>query len=333
MLWDRGAMPLLKINAERDRPVLRGSGDLDAVLAGLLAGLPPGAPVVVLIHGYRFSPTISKCDPHRHILAISPQAGSRKAVSWPRHLGFGRGAVDEGLCIAFGWHARGTFWRAWDSAACAAVALADLVRRIGRLRAGPVDILSHSLGARVALCALGDLPGGSIGRVVLLSAAEYGGHARAALNSPAGCRAEVINVTSRENDPFDSLIECLIRPPVRGDRALGSGLGKLAGNWLDVQADCARTREVLGDLGYRIPPPAGRICHWSAYLRPGLFRFYRELIRDRDLLPLQGLRDVLPGSQTPRWSRLLGRPRPELSALAGLALTLGWPLRGRAKVF
>ncbi len=297
-------MPLLKINADAGRLALHGPGDLDAALRAATGALPPGAPVVLMIHGFRFSPHDPRTDPHRHILSLSPVPGCRKSVSWPRHLGFGRGAAGEGLCIAFGWPARGSIWRAWRAAAGAGQALAELIARLHRLRRGPADLLCHSLGARVALSALPGLPAGSVGRAVLMAAADYRGHVHPVLDTPAGAAAEFVNVTSRENDPFDAALEWLIRPPRRGDRALGCGLGTRRRNWLDLQLDCPQTLEVLNDLGYRIPALARRVCHWSAYLRPGLFRLYRDLIRERDLLPLDRLAALLPERPAPRWSGL-----------------------------
>ena len=67
------------------------------------------------------------------------------------------------------------------------------------------------------------------------------------------------------------------------------------------------------EFGYRIPRPSGRVSHWSAYLRPGLFAFYRDLIRARHDLPIACLRHVLPDQSAPRWSRLLRRPEWNLS--------------------
>lgn len=305
-------MPLLKVNALGGRPHLQGPGDLDRTLTALLADLPPGAPVVVLVHGYKYSPTVPKACPHSQILSLNPDPACKKVVSWPRHLGFGRGDATEGLCIAFGWQARGTIWQAWRSAGLAGAALADLTRRIQAQRPGAVDILAHSLGARVTLAAMQVLPGHSIGRAVLMAAAEFQGAGLAALRSSAGRTAEIVNITSRENDLYDSLMEWLL--PRRGDRALGAGLGRSDRNWLDIQMDCASTRAALADFGYRIPAPARRICHWSAYLRPGLFGLYRDLIRNRHALPLACLRHAVPMQPAPRWSRLW--PMPGFAPLA-----------------
>jgi len=313
-------MPLLKIDADDAVPVLHGAGNpdtvLNSVLDAALAQLPPGAPVVVMIHGFKFAPGVDGNCPHRHILSLTPDVGGVKAVSWPRHLGFGRDHGPEGLCIAFGWNARGTIWQAWRQAAQAGVALADLLGRIQARRAGPVDMLAHSLGARVALAAMGALPAHSIGRAVLMMAAEYQSTAAQAMLSAAGRTAEVFNVTSRENDLFDALAEWAVRAPKRGDRTLGAGLGVQASNWIDIQFDCPEVRNALAGIGYRIPPPARRICHWSAYLRPGLFGLYRDLFRDRNALPLACLRSALPQTRAPRWTRL--RPLALLMPARGL---------------
>ena len=310
-------MPLLKINVCKSGPVLDGDRDLNTALTQEIANLPQGAPVVILVHGYRFSPDAARSDPHRHILSMTPDARFRKAVSWPRHMGFGRGAVDEGLCIAFGWPACGSIWKAWDRAAAAGAVLANLVQRIRALRPGPVDVLCHSLGARVALSAMTALPSHSIGRVVLLAAAEFQSDAEAAMGSAAGQTAEVINITSRENDLFDGFVELLVRAPRRGDCALGAGLPGGPRNWLDIQMDCDASRAALAELGYRIPAPARRICHWSAYMRPGLFALYRDLIRKRHALPLACLRHLLPDQAAPRWSRLLSLPQVKLTLPTG----------------
>ena len=89
---------------------------------------------------------------------------------------------------------------------------------------------------------------------------------------------------------------------------LGAGLPGAGANWLDVQIDCAATRAGLTRFGYRVPAPKRRVCHWSAYLRPGLFAFYRDLIRAPEALPLARLRESLPDRTAPRWSRLVELP-------------------------
>jgi len=104
-------MPLVQINASRARIArARGAGPVGAALGKALRAVPAEAPVVVMIHGFRFSPARPGRCPHGHILSPAPQSDSWKAVSWPRHLGFSGRSPSEGLCIAFGWEAAGTIW-------------------------------------------------------------------------------------------------------------------------------------------------------------------------------------------------------------------------------
>ena len=276
-------------------------------LAAALAAAP-GKPVVVMIHGYRYAPHRPHANPHTHILALQPRLDCRKAISWPRHLGFGR-SPDEGVAIGFGWQANGSLWRAYHVAEQAGQALACLIGQIAQIDpARRVDVVAHSLGARVLFAALPLVAAGTVGRVILMAGADFQSCAVTALQTPAGRMAEVFNITTRENDLFDAALELLIKSPVRGDRALGQGLATSARNWLDIQVDQARTLGALAALGHRIAPPHLRVCHWSAYLRPGLFALYRALLTEPASLPLALLRAHLPGAADPRWSRLFARP-------------------------
>ena len=305
-------MPLVRINAIGAQIALaQGAGPVGAALSEALRDVPPEAPVVVMIHGFRFSPARAGKCPHGHILSLAPQSDSWKAVSWPRHLGFTGQHPSEGLCIGFGWEAAGTIWTAYGEAARAGRALARLVGEIRAARPGQqVDVVAHSLGARVTLAALPHLPAGALRRAVLMAPAEMRSRAEAALDTPAGRAARFLNVTSRENDLFDFLLEGLVAPHRVGDRALGHGSGQGRCNWLDLQIDHAGTLAALGRLGHRIAPPARRVCHWSPYLRPGMFPLYRRFLRG-EIAP-ETLRTALPAAQSPRWSRLLARPRGAL---------------------
>ncbi len=95
-------MPVLRVNVAGSAIV---PGDLrkwKTELANALSELPQKAPIIILLHGYKFSPFHRKNDPHNHIYSLTPPRRCWKALSWPRHLGFGRGRQNEGLCIAFG---------------------------------------------------------------------------------------------------------------------------------------------------------------------------------------------------------------------------------------
>jgi hypothetical protein len=263
---------------------------------GAKAVLWPGVPVIVMIHGYRYSPDDPRNDPHSEILAAHPLRRNARIVSWPRRLGYGRGA--PGVAIGFGWDAGGTLWQAHDRAGQAGRALAGLIAELRGLGAGPVSIIAHSLGARVAMSALQYLAPGDAGRIVLLAGAEFRDAARRALLTPAGRMAEVLNVTSRENALFDIGFRVLMAGANRSaGPALGAGLA--LSNCVTLRIDDAPHRDGLRRLGFPVAAKARAVCHWSAYTRPGVFRVYRAFLHRPDDLTLAGLRAQLPVETPP----------------------------------
>ena len=244
-------------------------------LTAALVALPKGGTVTIMVHGYRFAPGVSGHDPHGHILSHTPDPGCWKAISWPRHLHLHRDKT--GLGIGFGWNARGALGRVATRAFAMGRVLADLIAHIRSHRPDlAVNLIAHSLGVRVALSALHDLRAGDVARLVLLSGAEYRSRARAAMASPAGRSARVLNVASGENALFDLIFRLFVPAPRVTDWALSAGIADVAG-WSDLFIDRAASRAALQRLGIRIRAPQGKICHWSSYLRPGLFRLYRAV--------------------------------------------------------
>lgn len=275
--------------------------------------LPPDRPVVVMIHGYRFTPSVPDRSPHHHILSLTPDPGARRALSWPAALGFSAEG-SEGLGVALGWDSCGGLRAVHGRAAEVGAELAALIDRLALAARRPVALIGHSLGARVALAALGRAAPGAVGRVVLLAAAELRPRAEAAIASPAGMLAEVVNVTSRENDPFDLALELILS--AGRHRALGFGLGQPRRNWVDLQIDDAATLESLGRLGFAIDPRASRACHWSPYLRAGLFDLWRCVLCTPAALPLPLLAAAGPARPARRWSRLVAPQRGPVSSPA-----------------
>lgn len=290
-------MPVVRIDAQQTPP---------ADLLHLARALPEGAPIIAMIHGYRYSPASPAHDPHRHILSLTPDPALRRALSWPRALGFGSGAPEEGLALAFGWEARGSLRAAYDRAADAGRTLGRVLSQLSDRTGRPVVLIGHSLGARVALQSLHHAAPGSIGRMVLLAGAEFRDTAALALDSPAGRAAEVINIASRENDLFDFAIEIWLSRGRR--RALGFGLAQPACNWIDVQIDDDDTLRALDLLGFPVESDHLRLSHWTPYMRRGLFDFYRTALSRPWAVPLPMLHQRLPGRAQPRWSRLLAPP-------------------------
>lgn len=308
-------MSILQIALARDglRPLDAPEADAAKALERALDGLAPGAPVVVMVHGKGYRPGLAGRCPHRILYAERRDQAHARSLSWPRRLGLtGEGRLrGSGLALGFGWDSRGDLWTAARAADRAGPELARLIGALRRLDPGRrVDLIGHSLGARVMLGALPLLEAGAVGRMILLAGAEFADRARAALDSPAGRTAEVINVLSRENDLFDWMFETALAP-LSGRRALGAGLEGVP-QAVDIQIDGAEARRALSQLGFRLPEPRFRICHWSVYLRPGVFRLYRRLIHRRDELPLDRLRATLAAPAEPRWARLgmPGLPSP-----------------------
>jgi pimeloyl-ACP methyl ester carboxylesterase len=275
-------------------------------LGAALARLPKDAPIVALIHGYSFQPDLPGQCPHRHIFSLMPEIRDGKSISWPGHLAL-NGV--EGLAITCGWRARGSLWTAHGKARAAGLALAQLAEVLRALDPDRrLDVVAHSMGARVALSALEQAEPGDFGRLILLAGAESRAQALRAMASPAGTEVQVINVTTRENDLFDAGFEWL----VHGGRqvSIGQGLSHCLGqaspaNWCDLWLDRPQVLSGLERLGYPLPSPPRRICHWSPYLRPGIFQLYRALLKG-ELHP-----DDLPRiAPAPRWSLLV---RPWLS--------------------
>jgi pimeloyl-ACP methyl ester carboxylesterase len=302
-MW-QGSSGMALVSVSMEKAGWRADTDLSAALEAL----PANAAVTVMVHGFRFSPAVAAHDPHRHILSLAPPRGCWKAASWPRHLHLDRPGA--GLGIGFGWHARGRLDRVAARAFEAGDGLAGLIGTVGRHRPDlQVNVIAHSLGARVALAALAGLPAGRVDRVILLSGAEYRDLARAAMDSPAGRAVQVLNVSSGENAPFDALFRLCVPAPRLTDWPLSAGLRGLPG-WTDLRVDCPQSLAVLRHQGFPTRAPATRVCHWSTYLRPGLFRLYRAVCAPgpADLLPR--LSAALPRSSPPRRGIAVPRLRP-----------------------
>lgn len=305
-------MPMLRITVKNGEPRLH--GDADQVRPALRRQLAATAgPVTVMVHGYKYLPGHPVHCPHVSLLAHAPRLGDRRIVSWPDQLGLTDGP-GAGLGISLGWPARGSIWAAHRRAVEAGQGLAQLVAEIRALDPDrAVNVIAHSLGARVALAAVKAGAPDAIGRAVLLAAAEYGETARAALDAPGGARTEILNVTTRENDLYDFLLERLVPPESRGDRMLGHGRLRHP-RLVTLQLDDPHSLSALRVAGFPVASPDRLICHWSPYLRDGVFPLYRAVLGGQ--LPLARLRALLPAEVTPRWSRLRPRlPRPQRTLL------------------
>jgi hypothetical protein len=298
--------------------------DLDRLIETGLRDLPERAPIVVLIHGYKFDPEVparhpssETIDPHRSLFAFRPARRCWKVRSWPRGLGFRPQGRAEGLCIGFAWPARAAhipsllstgrtgFAAVYDRAAVIGARLAELIARLqSRAPGRPIDMLAHSLGARVALTALRHLERAP-GRMILLGAAEFDARVHECLEAMPAPAPEIYNITARANDFYDTMFETFAPRRGWGERAVGLGLREAPPFWLDLQLDRSAVTERINAGGIRLTPSTVRLCHWSFYTRGGAFDVYRAILRRR---PGWGVAELAAepcfAVQEPRWSRI-----------------------------
>ncbi|MDW3222892.1 MAG: alpha/beta hydrolase [Paracoccaceae bacterium] len=290
-------MPVLRINATHEKLQMHES--TMAVPDVLVAESHKAGPIVIMIHGYKYIPNDPVHCPHRKIFSASEQG-------WPKQLGFLTGQPNEGLCIAFGWFARGPLRQAHRRATKLGENLASLINNLRTIAPDrPIHVIAHSLGSEIALSALEHLNAHKVERMLLLTGASFHSKARDMLNTPAGLSTELFNVTSRENDLFDLAFEHMVTAPELHDRAIGQGLS--APNAVNLQLDCDKTLDAFALLGLPVARAQRRVCHWSAYQRPGIMALYTEILRNCDTFTQSRLAGLLPSAAAPRWSRFLPR--------------------------
>jgi hypothetical protein len=174
-----------------------------------------------------------------------------------------------------------------------------------------VDILAHSLGARVALTALPHLEGAAaraVDRMVLLGGAEFAGRAAALLDASAA-RPQVYSVAAGWNAAFDSLFEAFAPRGPGADHALSRGLpGR--DDWLTIRLDAPGFADWAAARGISACE-APAVCHWSFYTRPGALGLQARILRERPAWAIPVLRAVPAFADTrPRRRGFAGRAGP-----------------------
>lgn len=290
-------MPVLNLTVSRDdiSPAQGGAG-LNCALSRAAARGDDTAPIVLLLHGYRYSPLRGPSDPHASLYATGPRGQSlpRRKESWPMALGFRDTEGDPGLCLPVGWDARGRFAEAFGAADEVGTHVARLITRLHRqFPKRPIQIMAHSLGARVALSALERLAGPMVRRIILLAPADLATHAETVLTRPGAKGVEVLQISPTENWLFDRLLEQALRRHPEAGTALGRRPPE-AERWVSLSLGTDAELANLAALGHSVAPRNHRVCHWSAYLRDGAMDLYSALLTDRGPRPLRELAPPRP---------------------------------------
>lgn len=296
------------------------------VLARHLERLPKSAKVTILIHGYQYHPDTKSDDPHRLLFAFKPAVSCWKIRSWSHGLGFTRRADENGLCIGFAWPAaagvaksylttgKSPFHGIYQKAPEFGRQLAELVAMVQAADPGRrIDLVAHSLGARVALSSLPHLEKHPE-RIILLGGAEFDSQARRFLEGkPKNRTAHIYSFTARSNDIYDAAFEMFAPRTSSTDMPIGSG-GKVDHpNWINIQIDRAEVSNWINAQDIPLRPVHRHFCHWSFYTRHGAFGIYRAILDRKPGWDIEDLRRV-PGltEQEPRWSRVLSAFQPRI---------------------
>lgn len=308
-------MAILRVCADEGGRVFEtGGGDWRARLNRMIADCPPEAPVVILIHGLRYSWRADRgCDPQTTLYLSEPLEEDRRRrplrANWPYQLGFTESGRDDGVCIAFGWDAGrlsslGNANVVLARFAPALVAVFETIQLAGR----EADCFGHSLGSALILDAIAAQPGLPVRRALLLGPAERRSRAsRAAFAQQARTQTEFLHVLARANDVFDEAYHQLApRTEEADDLPLGaSGIGAGLTNWMDLQIDHPETRRWLASCGLPPTRPPERVSHWVYYSDPSAMAFYASVLRDTSPSCLKTLRDArAPTEIEARWRRL-----------------------------
>ncbi len=232
--------------------------------------MPPDA--LVMVHGFGYDPeAVGPADPRQSLYPRWCVMAQRPAT------GFAWYSVPPGLRhLARAWM-RGHWNRyhyAWSLAEQAGSRLARLLDR-----GPPADILCHSLGSRVVLCALEEhAPARRV--LIFNGAAETGQALDIARRRP---EIEFLNVVVRSDDVLDKAGEWFT-PTLGQAEVIGSkGLRGAPANWTDIPLDDPDFRARARRLGYdlRGDNPRSVGDHWYSYDWEPNWELWRGLLDGR----------------------------------------------------
>ncbi|MCP5075883.1 MAG: alpha/beta hydrolase [Rhodobacteraceae bacterium] len=199
---------------------------MQSLLKPLIDDMPPDKPIVVYVHGH-------KAWPHPDLLAQADrQSGLAITFCWPAFDRIFKLVPDVGQLYA--------------DAGTAALALAWLLNLLGDIAPNrPVDLMVHSLGARVGLQTLRHLKHRNLSRFVCLAGVEFSAVTLLALQAPAARKVEFYNVTSERSLLFHQLMHFFGPRPGPAEGLLCRGFAFPRKNWIDIHLEAPEVRRPL----------------------------------------------------------------------------------------
>ncbi|MCP5085418.1 MAG: alpha/beta hydrolase [Rhodobacteraceae bacterium] len=243
-----------------------------SLLEPLIAEMPPKMPVVVYVHGHQ-------AWPHPDLLVKADRRfGLAITFCWP--------AFDRVLGVLPDVNRQ--YWDAGNAAGSLAWLL-NLLGEIAPDRA--VDLMSHSLGARVGLQALKHLKYRNLSRFVCLAGVEFSAITLLALQSRAARKIDFYNVTSKQTSAFHFMMHHFGPRPGVADKLLTRGFAFPRKNWIDIRLEEPEVRRplkefcaALGDLGQEF----GKVR------KPALIsQLGSALLQNRSVTKISDLRELL----------------------------------------
>ena len=252
--------------------------------SGFSVPLPRADKIIVMVNGFDFDPTEeSEDNPHQTLFR-----------DWSGRLSDDGG--DEGWqCFGFGWYSaelepqswlggliRGHWnpyrW-GWELSEKAGGILAQAIdSRVQDNPEGEVCIIAHSMGARVALCALGQLECGRVSRALLLNGSEYSQTAKRVACYTA---CTVLNVVVESDDVLDKP-GSVFAPEAFIDAVVGQkGLCEPPENWLDFRLDDEDVRSRAAKAEYEDlqgDNPERIADHWYSYTHEPNWDLFKDFI-------------------------------------------------------
>lgn len=204
---------------------------IEPIVRAAMEDTDPTAPLVIYVHGH---------------------------MDWPHPDILAQAKASDGLAIQFLWDGLCSNWAApfraaalYRTAGHRAAEFRQLLTLIGEIDPQrKIDIMCHSLGARIGLMALRGLPKTvALSRVVCVSAVEFSAPTLVAVHAMQGRNVDFFNITTEEQPFFHQMMQRFGPQPGPKDLLLSRGFAFPQANWFEIRLDVPAVRNPLSQIG------------------------------------------------------------------------------------